>query len=72
VDVGKHYIPKLPNNYTVITESGLYSLIIGSKKPEGKKSNALLRPRMCLMNWKSTTSWILSIMPIKIMSEENW
>ena len=36
-DISNRYIPIFSNNYTLINESGLYSLIIGSKKVEAKK-----------------------------------
>lgn len=35
-DIAKIYIPELSNNYTLINESGLYSLILRSSKPEAK------------------------------------
>lgn len=35
-DILKVYIPTLSNNYTLINESGLYTLVIRSNKPEAK------------------------------------
>ena len=35
-DILIRYIPELSNNYTLINESGLYSLILRSSKPEAK------------------------------------
>jgi hypothetical protein len=35
-EIQKMYIPSLSNNYTVISESGLYTLIIRSNKPQAK------------------------------------
>jgi len=35
-EIRKMYIPSLSNNYTVISESGLYTLIIRSNKPQAK------------------------------------
>jgi len=36
-DIQKKYIPLLSNTYMLINESGLYSLILGSKKEQAKK-----------------------------------
>src|SRR6056297_2286737 len=36
-DIQKKYIPLLSNTYMLINESGLYALILGSKKEQAKK-----------------------------------
>lgn len=36
-DIKKTYIPILSNNYTLVNESGLYTLILRSNKPEARR-----------------------------------